>query len=291
MTRLAVLSDIHGNLPALEAVLADMQPFAVDQVVIAGDVVNWGPFSAAVMERVTAENWAIIRGNNEFYLLDYNTPRQPAHWQSYTLLPWLYHQLKGRWHQVIASWPDEISLRFPDAPPIRMFHGSPGNPWVNIFPLTPEAEVQSRLANVEESTIICGHSHLEMSRLVGRWHILNPGTVGVPLDGLFTARYMILDGDASGWTPTFRQVSFDYAPLFAEFERQRFVETYGVTAQLVIAEFRTARLQVQPFHEWRKAHHPNMPETPELLDLFSTIDKWPYIPLEYHLNLEQNESK
>jgi predicted phosphodiesterase len=96
MTRLAVLSDIHGNLPALEAVLADMKPFAVDQVVIAGDVVNWGPFSADVMERVTCENWAIIRGNNEFYLLEYNTPRQPEHWQSYTLLPWLYHQLQGR---------------------------------------------------------------------------------------------------------------------------------------------------------------------------------------------------
>jgi predicted phosphodiesterase len=288
MTRLAVLSDIHGNLPALEAVLADMQPFAVDQVVIAGDVVNWGPFSAAVMERVARENWAIIRGNNEFYLLEYNTLRQPAHWKSYTLLPWLYYELKGRWHQVIASWPDEISLRFPDAPPIRMFHGSPGNPWVSLTPLTSEAEIRSKLANIEESTIICGHSHLAMSRRVGRWHILNSGTVGVPLDGLFTAGYMILDGDASGWTPIFRRIPFDYAPLFAEFERQRFVETYGVTAHLLVEEFRTARLQVHPYNEWRKAHHPNVPDSPALLDLFSTADKWAYTPLEYHLNREQN---
>lgn len=288
MTRLAVLSDIHGNLPALEAVLADMQQFAVDQVVIAGDVVNWGPFSAEVMERVTRENWAIIRGNNEFYLLEYNTPRQPEHWKSYTLLPWLYHQLKGRWHRVIASWPDEISLRFPDAPPIRMFHGLPGNPWVSLTPLTPEVEVQSRLESVEESTVICGHSHLEMSRRAGRWHILNPGSVGVPLDGVFTARYMILDGDSSGWMPTFRQVEFDYAPLFDEFERQRFIEDYGMIAQLVIEEFRTARLQVLPFHEWRKTHHPNEPDSSNLLELFAMADKWAYTPLEYHLNREQN---
>jgi hypothetical protein len=170
-----------------------------------------------------------------------------------------------------------------------MFHGSPGNPWVSISPQTPEAEIQSKLATLEESTIICGHSHLEMSRRVGRWHILNPGSVGVPLDGLFTARYMILDGDASGWTPIFRQVSFDNTSLFTEFERQRFVETYSVVAQLVIEEFRTARLQVLPFHAWRKAHYPDAPETPKLLDLFSKIDKWIYTPPEYHLNREHRE--
>jgi len=288
MTRLAVLSDIHGNLPALEAVLADMQQFAVDQVVIAGDVVNWGPFSAEVMERVTRENWAIIRGNNEYYLLEYNTPRQPAHWKSYYLLPWLYHQLKGRWHRVIASWPDEISLRFPDAPPIRMFHGSPNNPWVSLTPLTPEAEIESKLASVEESTIICGHSHLAMSRHVGRWHILNSGTVGVPLDGLFSAGYVILDGDSSGWRPTFRRVPFDSSSLFAEFERQRFVENYGLVAHLLVEEFRTARLQVHPYNEWRKACHPDTPESPALLESFLRIDKWMYTPLEYHLNREQD---
>jgi hypothetical protein len=159
---------------------------------------------------------------------------------------------------------------------------------VSITPLTPEAEALSKLANVEESTVICGHSHLPMRRHVGRWHILNPGTVGVPLDGLFTAGYMILDGDASGWRPIFRRIPFDYAPLFAEFERQRFAATYGVVGHLVIAEFRTARLQVMPFHDWRKAHHPNEPESLALLNEFSTIDKWAYTPLEYHLNRVQN---
>jgi predicted phosphodiesterase len=103
MTRLAILADIHGNLPALEAVLADLAQFAVDHVIVAGDVVNWGPFSAPVMERVTRAGWAVIRGNNEFYLLDYNTPRQPEHWREFELLPWLHGQLKGKWHRLIAA--------------------------------------------------------------------------------------------------------------------------------------------------------------------------------------------
>ncbi len=71
MTRLAILSDIHGNLPALEAVMADMAQFVVDHVIVAGDSINWGPFSREVVETVLLNNWAAVRGNNELYLLDY----------------------------------------------------------------------------------------------------------------------------------------------------------------------------------------------------------------------------
>ncbi len=285
MTRLAVLADIHGNLPALEAVMQDMAAFKVDQVVVAGDVVNWGPFSAAVMEIVMREGWAVIRGNNEFYLLDYNTTRQPAHWSGYYLLPWLYEQLQGRWHNVIAAWPDEISLRFPDAPTVRVVHGTPANPWVSMTPKMPESEVEAVLQSVDETTIIGAHSHLAMSRNAGRWHVLNPGSVGVPLDGTpFVARYMILDGDEAGWTPIFRQARFNPEVLLREFERQKFVERYGLTAQLVVDEFRTARLQVHPYNLWRKACSPGQPETAAMLNEFNQIDKWAYTPAEYHVN-------
>jgi predicted phosphodiesterase len=287
MTRLAVLSDIHGNLPALQAVMRDMQGFNVDQVVVAGDVVNWGPFSAEVMEVVTREGWAVIRGNNEFYLLDFNTPRQPAHWSEYTLLPWLYEQLRGRWHNVIASWPDEISLRFPDAPLVRMFHGTPDNPWVSVSPILPDEQVEALLGDVNETTIIVGHSHLAMSRQVGRWHVVNPGSVGVPLDGVpFTASYVILDGDGRGWRPTFRRMPYEPDSLFHAFEKQQFIERYAPIAHLVVDEFRTARLQVHPYNLWRKACYPGHEESVALLAEFQQIDKWAYTPREYHLNIE-----
>src|SRR5438105_2123738 len=128
MTTLAILSDLHGNLPALEAVLADLAPFGVDQVVVAGDVINWGPFSAQVAARVVESGWAVIRGNHEHYLLDYGTPRAPVAWDDagvWPLLPWLQGQLPARWKTLIAGWPDSLSLRFRDAPPIRVLHASP----------------------------------------------------------------------------------------------------------------------------------------------------------------------
>lgn len=112
MTRLAVLSDIHGNLPALEAVIADLAGRDVDQVVVAGDVINWGPFSAEVLARVTSAGWPVVRGNHEFYLLDYGTPRASPAWddrQRFSLLPWLCRQLRGPWQARIAGWPDTLS--------------------------------------------------------------------------------------------------------------------------------------------------------------------------------------
>lgn len=288
MTRLAILADIHGNLPALEAVLADLAQFPVDHVVVAGDVVNWGPHSAAVMARVTAAGWAVIRGNNEYYLLDYETPRMPPAWGEFVLLPWLKRQLAGRWHALIAGWPDTLSLRFPDAPPIRVVHGSPRANTDPIYAISPEAEVAARLAGVEEPILITAHTHLPLDRRCGPWRVFNPGSVGVPLDGApggqYLARYLLLEAAAGDWRAEFRAVPFDVQPVLAEFQRQGFVDECGVTARLVIQEFEQARLRISPFMAWRAARRPGAPLTPELLAEFATIDPWAYTPAAYHLN-------
>jgi len=273
MTRLAVLSDIHGNLPALQAVMRDMAQFDVDHVVVAGDSINWGPFSRQVMAVIRARGWATLRGNNEYYLLDYNTSRAPKHWSAFTMPAFVHAQLDRECLNLIASLPDTLVLRFRDAAPIRVFHGIPDNPWVAINPDSTASAVRKWLDGIPETALIGGHSHIAMERHVDGWHLLNPGAVGVPLDGDFTASYMILDGNHAGWELTaHRRIPFDYAPLYAEFKRQRFVEQCGVTAHLVIEEFRTARLQVYPYQAWKQAHHPNQPDSPDLLAAFLQLD-------------------
>src|SRR5579871_3709067 len=133
MTRLAIISDIHGNMSALKAVLEDMSTFAPDKIVVAGDVVNWGPHNVEVIELITREGWPVIRGNQEIYLLDQDTPRAPAAWDKYTIARWTREQLGPRWLDVIATWPDSLSLRFRDAPPLRVVHGSPRSHFEGIF--------------------------------------------------------------------------------------------------------------------------------------------------------------
>jgi len=288
LTTLAVLADIHGNLPALEAVLADLAGCDVDRVIVAGDVINWAPFSARVVERVARAGWPVIRGNHEYYLLDYDTPRAPAAWRDrsrFSLLPWLRRQLTGRWHSLIATWPDTLALHFPDAPPLRVVHGSPRSPWEALGPRCSDAELAAMLAGVEEATVVAAHTHLVMDRRVGDRRILNPGAVGMPVDGLFSASYLLLEGSQDGWRPTFRRVPFDYAPLFEEFARQRFVDECGVIGHLVLEEFRTARLQVYPFLTWRNACRPDEPLSTDLLAAFSEVNVWDYTPAAFHVNM------
>ena len=285
MTRLAILADIHGNLPALEVVLADLAAFPVDGVVVAGDLINWGPCSAAVVERAVAEGWAVIRGNNEFYLLDYDTPRAPAAWadpMQYTLLPWLRRQLAGPLHARIAAWPDTLSIRPPDAPPLRIVHGSARDNNAGIVPDVTEAELATLLEGVTEETVVAAHTHLPLDRRVGRWHILNPGSVGVPLQGELVGSYLLLDGDRRGWRGTFRRVPLDNAAVFATFAASGFVEECGVIGSLVVDEFRTARLQVLPFLDWRRAICPSAPFDAATLARFRATDPLPYTAPAYH---------
>lgn len=283
MTRLAVLADIHGNLPALNAVITDMQRFAVQQVIAAGDTVNWGPFSRETLEIVTQRNWAVVRGNNEFYALDYDTMRAPAHWADFTLPPILREQLGEDGIGLLACQPDSLSLRFPDAPPLRIVHGIPGNPWQAIFPQTAESVITTWLESVAESTVVCAHSHIALERHVGRWQLFNPGSVGVPLDGERSASYMIIEGDESGWQLlAHRRIHYDMQPIFAAFARMKFAERGGNVARLAIEEFRSARLQVYPYLIWKQAQNPHAPDSPALLDEFMNIaDTRPYLPPEY----------
>ena len=277
MTKLAVLADIHGVWPALEAVLEDLSQFKADQIIVVGDLINLGPFSNRVVSYAVENDWVVVRGNNELYLLDYDTPRAPEHWEDSTqfaMLGWLDRQFDEDLKSIVATWPDTLQLRFHDAPPIRLVHGSARSVHESIFPCAPEGEVNESLAGTSEQVVVAGHSHLPMQRASGEWQVLNPGSVGVPLDGKASASYMLLEGDGNGWHPTFRRVSFDYTPVFREFERQGFVEVCGVVGYLVVQTFRTARPHVTPFLRWRDHRHPSEPLSQEMLAEYLLHAPW-----------------
>jgi predicted phosphodiesterase len=286
MTRLAILSDIHGNLPALEAIIADIAAFKVDHVVVSGDLINVGPFSVQVLERIAALNWAVIRGNHEFYLLDYGTPREPAIRRDYALPRWIRQIMPDAWYAYIAALPDSLTLFYPDATPIEVAHGIPGDHWKGIHPTTSEDRAARLLAHARELTVVLGHTHLPMTRHVranGKLrHVLNPGSAGIPLDGkVGMASYMLLESTRDDWKPTFRRVRFNVNTVLAEFERIGFVEACGPTARLLVEEFRTANVRLVPFINWRRENYPDTPETMTMVGEFLHLPEneyWKYIP-------------
>ncbi|HET7034113.1 MAG TPA: metallophosphoesterase family protein [Thermomicrobiaceae bacterium] len=269
--RLAILADIHGNLPALEAVLADLAGRAVDQIVMAGDAINWGPFSAAVLETLSRSGSVPLRGNHEYFLLDYGTARSPEWGRGAPSLAWLARQLEPGWRRRLAAWPDTLSLRYPEAPPVRVLHGLPGNPFDGIFPWTADDEIRRYLSGIEEELVIAAHTHIALDRRVGNRRILNPGSVGLPLDGVLDARYLLLDAIDGAWQPTFRRVAYDSSPLFAEFERQGFVAECGAVGYLIVEEFRRARPVFRDFLKWHRAHCPGEPMTLALAERFLAL--------------------
>lgn len=283
MTRIALLSDIHGNLPALEQVMLDMQQFAPDHVVVAGDMVNWGPFSAGVMQAIYENRWTMIRGNNEYYCINAKPPRMPASWAGFTMLEWLHEQLVD-WHHVMAGLPDELLLLYPDAPDVHLCHGIPGDCWTGIN--TPEMDsddtVSEYLADARVTTIFCGHTHIPLNRTVSSYHIFNPGSVGVPLLGEPVSSYMILDGSPDGWKLAHhRTLPLDISKLHPAWESQQFVERCGVAAQLVIEEFEKARVILHCFNAWIRQEYPHTEPTAEHVEQFLRIDHAPYTPEAY----------
>lgn len=288
MTRLAVLSDIHGNLPALEAVLADLARDPVDQIIVAGDTISAGPFSAQVMDRLYDLGATMIRGNHEYYMLDHQTPRQPEAWSRYITPAWLNAQLPAHWKRRIAGLPDAVQLRYADAPPALLIHGLPGNPWTGLYPSQTDAQMADLLAGVAERTVIAGHTHLVMERWVNDIHVINPGSVGAPLDGVSGARYAVLEGNPDGWRATFRLLSVDLTPLLAEFERAGFVEQYGALAFLMVEEFKVGRPLLYAYNRWKTDMHPKAPDSMALARHFLTLDPElyeSYLPPDYRRHL------
>ncbi|MHB8626766.1 MAG: metallophosphoesterase family protein [Aggregatilineales bacterium] len=282
MTRLAVLADIHGNLPALEAVFEDMKQFTIDQVVVAGDVVNLGPFSRQVMERLAAEHCTVMRGNHELYVTSHS---QKLAW------PWpsslTIEQLGAHWLDVITAWPDTLTLNFRDAPTVRVVHGSPHSPYESILPTMTDTEIEDMLTGVKESTVIAAHTHLALDRQVGGWHLLNPGSVGAPIDGILAASYLILDGNQAGWHGFHRRVPFDSERILREFERIEFIARCGVVGQRVVEQYHSARPELYAFLEWRRAICPDAPLTMALLEPYSKVNRFDFMLPAYRVNLPE----
>jgi predicted phosphodiesterase len=274
MTRLALLADVHGNLSALEAVLADLAPLGVDQTVLAGDVANAGPCSNEIFALIERSRWPVIRGNGEYYLTDFGTPRGDPSWLGRpggptTLAAWFYQHTDPRWRRSVATWPDTLCLRYADAPPLRVCHGTPHSPYEAIRAIATDEEVAAILAGTDESTVVFAHTHCPTDRRVGRWHLINPGSVGNPDDGDRRAQYAIVDGDAEGWRVDLRRVVYDVEATISALEAQGFVETCGAMGHMWVLELRTAEGHIGPYIRWRRAEHPERLGTLDLVPLFT----------------------
>lgn len=251
--RIAILADIHSNLPALEAVLADLKEQSPDAVYLAGDQINRCPWNNEVLDLLDTLKWPTIQGNHELVIGAINTPanRPPfTNRERFIDLWWTQEHLRPEHLTSIRQLPTEMHLTFDGAPPIHLVHGIPGNPFIGVLPETTDAALHDMMATVTESIIICAHTHRPLARQVGRWQIYNGGSIGAPYNGDPRAQYLLLDTANGQWQPTFRQVDYDRSPIPVAFRESGLLAATGALGELHLRTIQDGQPWSSDFAFW-----------------------------------------
>jgi len=268
MARIAVLSDIHGNVPALEAVLADLETVAPDEVLVGGDLVGRGPQGTAVVRRIAELGWRTIRGNHEEYLLDFQRGNVPSAWlhaAEWSAARWMASELGAEEARWIEALP--FSLTSQAAPGLRLVHGTPSSTREGIGPWLSDRRLGEHLAEVEETLLVCAHTHRPLHRRVDGGQVVNVGSVGLPFNGDQRAQYAVFEpaGPESedAWHVELRQVPYDRERILRIYDETGFLAEGGVTARLLRLELEHAAPVLVPFLKWSEVRG-RTPEEAEL---------------------------
>jgi putative phosphoesterase len=201
----AALYDIHGNLPALEAVLAEVEAAAPDLIVVGGDVIA-GPLPGETLDRLAAlgERVRWVMGNADREVVDaYDRGARPEEVEDpiARLDAWCAQRITRAQRDLVASFEPVVRV---DS--TLFCHGSPRSDTEIITALSPEARLAPMLTDVAEEIVVCGHTHHQFDRRVLGKRLLNAGSVGMPYEDEAAAYWLLL-----GPEPELRRTDYDIA--------------------------------------------------------------------------------
>jgi predicted phosphodiesterase len=249
--RLAVVSDVHGNLPALEAVLADIKRQQVDELIVAGDMVGC-PQPQATLESLRDQGALMIRGNHENYYLNCDRGRTPTgsgNSKQWEAVQWAYEQLDRDALDFLTSLPEQRVITLGATTPIRVVHGSPSSDREHVFPdrtpaaltrfrqedLLPRDQTPSPLClvteGVAEAVLVCGHSHIPWQQSETGCLVVNPGSAGLSINGDPRATYAILTWTGDHWSAEHRFITYDVVQLRRAYETTECLADGGAFAR------------------------------------------------------------
>jgi predicted phosphodiesterase len=198
--RVAALYDIHGNLPALRAVLAEAREEGVEVFLVGGDVAS-GPLPGATLDEVVAlgQRARFVRGNADREALaayergdvrieEFGGPVD--RWAAFTA-----GQMTPAHRELLAGFTPLVELDVAGLGPTLFCHGSPRSDAENITRVTPPDRLREILAGVEPRTVVCGHTHQQFDRTLDGQRIVNAGSVGLPYEGRPGAYWALLGPD------------------------------------------------------------------------------------------------
>jgi predicted phosphodiesterase len=232
--RVAALYDIHGNVAALDAVLAELAQVRVDGVVVGGDVAS-GPFPVETLERLRAldvPGW-FVRGNGDRELveaLDAGRPFKPSGEPTWDdAAAWVAQQLGPEHRDALAAFAPTVTLDVDGLGPTLFCHATPRSDDELVTSLTPDHVLRRALAGVRETFVVCGHTHSQYRRRFGGLDLVNAGSIGMPYEDAPGAYWAVLGGGVD-----FRRTEYDLRAAAAAvrasgFPLARFADEHVVT--------------------------------------------------------------
>jgi putative phosphoesterase len=176
--RVAALYDVHGNLPALESALEDVDEVGVDLLLSGGDLLL-GPQPAECLELLRARDATFIRGNCDRAVIDGADWGDP--WAD--RIEWTTGRLSKEQVEFVQAWRETLSLDVDGLGAVLFCHGSPRSDEEIITAITPPKRLDPILDGVLENVIVCGHTHVQFDRMVGDRRLVNAGSIGLPYEG------------------------------------------------------------------------------------------------------------
>jgi putative phosphoesterase len=254
--KLAILSDIHGNLPALEAVLTDAASQGADSLLVNGDMVNRGPSNVAVLERLADDGVPLLLGNHDDLLRMWvdRDAGLPSEWFGdpfWRGTAWCARQVeRAGWIDAIRALPMTFRPELPGTDRVLVAHGSPRH-YREGYGRYLAGETIEEIAREYRAELLVGsHTHIPMERRHGDVLVLNSGAVGAPFNGDPRAQYLILASDGGSVEHEFRRVEYDRARALRAFDESGYLEEGGLSARIFREELRAARSLLTPFIEW-----------------------------------------
>jgi putative phosphoesterase len=181
--RIAAIYDIHGNLPALEAVLQEVREAGVDRIVIGGDVLP-GPMPRETIAclRDLEIPTSFIRGNGDRETLAWRRGAESSSIpESYReTLRWVARQLSPEDERLLSGWPETLRIEIPGLGEVLFCHATPRNDTDIFNRNTPEERLIPIFEKAGAPVVVCGHTHMQFDRTIGKTRVLNAGSVGMP---------------------------------------------------------------------------------------------------------------
>jgi putative phosphoesterase len=226
--RVAALYDVHGNLPALEAALAEVEALEVDAVVVGGDIAI-GPMPREALERLLAlgEQALFLRGNGDREIAADPPGAGDSLWVERTR--WSAEQLERGQLAWLAALPDTQSVDVDGLGPVCFCHGSPRSDEEILTGISPEERVAAAVAGVAEQVVVCGHTHVQFDREVAGKRLVNAGSVGLPYEKRPGAYWALLGPDVE-----LRRTDYDLEAAAAAIRATGFPEADELASENIL---------------------------------------------------------